>query len=48
VQGALVTLRVSAEKLKGIIKGNVPAKDVGGLYEALDQMAPAQRLFGNP
>ncbi|HEY4328173.1 MAG TPA: deiodinase-like protein [Phycisphaerae bacterium] len=48
VESALGVLRLSAEKVKAVVKQNVGAKDVGPLYEALDQIAPAQRLFSTP
>ena len=49
VQGALATLRASAEKVKTAVRQNVAGKDAGALYEARwIRLRPAQRLFSTP
>ncbi len=46
VQKALTDLRAGADKLKPIIKQNLNAKDAAQLFEVLDNLTPAQHLFG--
>lgn len=48
VQKAITDLRASAEKVKPIIRQNLNAKDAAALFQALDNLTPAQRLFSNP
>ncbi|HVT83239.1 MAG TPA: hypothetical protein VHM90_21550, partial [Phycisphaerae bacterium] len=45
VQAAVITLRAAAEKLKPIVRQNLSAKDAAQLFQALDNLTPAQRLF---
>jgi hypothetical protein len=48
VQQAITDLRAAAEKLKPTIRQNLNGKDASELFGALDNLTPAQHLFGNP